>query len=59
MEFFNHKFFKLNLHFINIDNIYSSTNHEPSHYIMNGVVMTVELKPTDFHRPPKLGRAHP
>ncbi len=36
------------LHFINIDHIYSSTNHEPSHYIMNGVVRTVELKPTDF-----------
>ena len=36
------------LHFINIDHIYSSTNHEPSHYIMNVVVRTVELKPTDF-----------
>ena len=36
------------LQFINIDHIYSSTNHEPSHYIMNGVVRTVELKPTDF-----------
>ena len=36
------------LHFINIDHIYSSTNHEPSHYIMNGVVRTVELKPTGF-----------
>ena len=36
------------LHFINIDHIYSSTNHEPSHYIMNGVVRTIELKPTGF-----------
>ena len=36
------------LHFINIDHVYSSTNHEPSHYIMNGVVRTVELKPTGF-----------
>ena len=36
------------LNFINIDHIYSSTNHEPSHYIMNSVVRTVELKPTGF-----------
>ena len=36
------------LHFINVDHIYSSTNHEPSHYIMNGVVRTIELKPTGF-----------
>jgi hypothetical protein len=36
------------LHFLNIDHIYSSTNHEPSHYILNGVVRTIELKPTGF-----------
>ncbi len=36
------------LHFINVDHVYSSTNHEPSHYIMNGVVRTIELKPTGF-----------
>ena len=36
------------LHFINVDHVYSSTNHEPSHYIMNGVVRTLELKPTGF-----------
>ncbi|MBC8346854.1 MAG: hypothetical protein ISR82_03065 [Candidatus Marinimicrobia bacterium] len=36
------------LHFLNIDHVYSSTNHEPSHYILNGVVRTIELKPTGF-----------
>ncbi len=36
------------LHFLNVDHVYSSTNHEPSHYIMNGVVRTIELKPTGF-----------
>ena len=36
------------LHFMNINHIYSSTNHEPSHYIMNGIVRGVELKPTGF-----------
>ena len=36
------------LHFMNIDHIYSSTNHEPSHYIMNAIVRTIELKPTGF-----------
>lgn len=36
------------LHFMNINHIYSSTNHEPSHYIMNGIVRSVELKPTGF-----------
>jgi len=29
------------LHFMNINHIYSSTNHEPSHYIMNGIVRGV------------------
>ena len=36
------------LHFMNINHIYSSTNHEPSHYIMNGIVRGLELKPTGF-----------
>ena len=36
------------LHFVNVDHVYSPTNHEPSHYIMHGVVRTVELKPTGF-----------
>ena len=36
------------LHFMNINHIYSNTNHEPSHYIMNGIVRGVELKPTGF-----------
>ncbi len=36
------------LHFMNINSIYSSTNHEPSHYIMNAIVRAVELKPTGF-----------
>ena len=36
------------LHFMNINHIYSSTNHEPSHYIMNAIVRAVELKPTGF-----------
>ena len=38
----------IELHFMNINHIYSSTNHEPSHYIMNGIVRGVELKPTGF-----------
>ena len=38
----------IELHFVNVDHIYSSTNHEPSHYIMNGVIRTIELKPTEF-----------
>ena len=36
------------LHFMNINHIYSSTNHEPSHYIMNKIIRTIELKPTGF-----------
>ncbi|MBT3478396.1 MAG: hypothetical protein HOA15_05285 [Candidatus Marinimicrobia bacterium] len=36
------------LHFINVDYIYSSNNHEPSHFILNGVLRTIELKPTGF-----------
>ena len=36
------------LHFVNVDHVYSPSNHEPSHYIMHGVVRTVELKPTGF-----------
>jgi len=36
------------LHFVNVDHIYSNTNHEPSHYILNGVVRGIELKPTGF-----------
>ena len=36
------------LHFINVDHIYSSTNHEPSHFVLNGVVRSIELKPTGF-----------
>jgi len=36
------------LHFLNVDHIYSSTNHEPSHFILNGVVRTIEMKPTSF-----------
>ena len=36
------------LHFINVDHVYSNTNHEPSHYILNGVVRGIELKPTGF-----------
>jgi len=36
------------LHFLNVDQLYSSTNHEPSHFILNGVVRTIELKPTGF-----------
>ena len=38
----------IELHFVNVDHIYSSTNHEPSHYIMNSVIRTIELKPTEF-----------
>ena len=38
----------IELHFLNINHIYSSTNHEPSHYVMNGIVRTIELKPTGF-----------
>ena len=38
----------IELHFVNVDHIYSSTNHEPSHYIMNGVIRKIELKPTEF-----------
>jgi len=34
--------------FVNIDNIYSSSNHEPSHYLMEDVVRLTELKPTGF-----------
>ena len=36
------------LHFMNINHIYSSTNHEPSHYIMDKIIRTIELKPTGF-----------
>lgn len=36
------------LNFMNINHIYSSTNHEPSHYIMNSILRTIELKPTGF-----------
>ena len=36
------------LHFINVDHVYSSTNHEPSHFVLNGVVRSIELKPTGF-----------
>jgi len=36
------------LHFMNINHIYSSTNHEPSHYVMNKILRTIELKPTGF-----------
>lgn len=36
------------LHFINVDHVYSDTNHEPSHYILNGVIRGIELKPTGF-----------
>ena len=39
---------RVELHFMNINSIYSSTNHEPSHYIMNSLVRAVELKPTGF-----------
>ena len=31
-----------------MDHIYSSTNHEPSHFILNGLVRSIELKPTGF-----------
>ncbi|MAV15719.1 MAG: hypothetical protein CMG08_02770 [Candidatus Marinimicrobia bacterium] len=36
------------LHFLNINHIYSATNHEPSHYIMDKVVRAIELKPSGF-----------
>jgi hypothetical protein len=36
------------LHFLNINHIYSATNHEPSHYIMDRVIRAIELKPTGF-----------
>ena len=38
----------IELRFVNINHVYSSTNHEPSHYVMNGIVRTIELKPTGF-----------
>ncbi|MEE8335380.1 MAG: hypothetical protein V3S48_02970 [Candidatus Neomarinimicrobiota bacterium] len=34
--------------FVNIDHVYSSSNHEPSHYLMEDVVRITELKPTGF-----------
>ena len=41
-------FENVELHFMNINHIYSSTNHEPSHYVMNKILRTIELKPTGF-----------
>ena len=36
------------LHFVNIDNIYSLTNFEPSHYELDGILKSVELLATGF-----------
>ena len=36
------------LHFVNIDNIYSITNYESSHFEMNAVVKSVEILDTGF-----------
>lgn len=36
------------LQFVNIDYVYSSSNHEPSHYLLEGLSRTTELKPTGF-----------
>jgi hypothetical protein len=39
---------QVELHFVNVDYVYSVLNHEPSHYILERVVRTVELKDTGF-----------
>ena len=36
------------LHFVNIDNIYSLTNFEPSHYELDGILKSIELLATGF-----------
>ena len=36
------------LHFVNIDNIYSLTNFEPSHYQLDGILKSIELLATGF-----------
>ena len=36
------------LHFVNIDNIYSLTNFEPSHYQLDGILKSIELLATAF-----------
>lgn len=38
----------IELRFVNVNYIYSSSNHEPSHYILEDVIRTTELKPTGF-----------
>jgi len=36
------------LHFVNVDNIYSLTNFEPSHYQLDGILKSIELLATGF-----------
>ena len=36
------------LHFVNVDNIYSLTNFEPSHYQLDGILKSIELLATAF-----------
>jgi hypothetical protein len=38
----------IELKFVNVNYIYSPSNHEPSHYILEDVIRTTELKPTGF-----------
>lgn len=39
---------QIELQFINVDYIYSITNYEPSHYILEQITKTVEMKKTGF-----------
>ena len=36
------------LHFVNIDNIYSFTNYEPSHYELDVILKSIKLRDTGF-----------
>ncbi len=36
------------LHFVNVDNIYSFTNYEPSHYELDVILKTIKLRDTGF-----------
>lgn len=36
------------LQFVNVDHVYSSSNHEASHFLLEGLTRKTELKPTGF-----------
>ncbi|MFQ6612719.1 MAG: hypothetical protein ACE5D2_06415 [Fidelibacterota bacterium] len=38
----------IELQFVNVNYVYSASNYEPSHYILEDVIRTTELKPTGF-----------